>query len=70
MCACVCVPLYVHVKMRRQSDKYLANISKTVTTSRAVLTYKTEIDVHSDVKQAAKWQVYWRSFLIFLLVFQ
>jgi len=34
----VCVPLYVHVKMCRYSDKYLANISKTVTTSRAVLT--------------------------------
>ena len=37
MCAYVCVPLYVHVKMCRWSDKYLADISKTVTTSRAVL---------------------------------
>ena len=27
-------------------------------TSRAVLTYKAEIDVHDDVKQALKWQVF------------
>ena len=38
MCARVCVPLCVHMKMCRWSDKYLANISITVTTSRAVLT--------------------------------
>ena len=29
-----------------------------MTTSRAVLTYKKEIDVHSIVKQAAMWQVF------------
>jgi len=33
MCACVFVPLHMHVKMCRWSDKYLANISKTVMTS-------------------------------------
>jgi len=59
MCAYVCMPLYVHVKMRdnvvylqtkrkikywdlqcvkmcRWSDKYLANISKTVTTNQSL----------------------------------
>jgi len=58
MSACACVPLYVHMKICRSSDEYLANISKPVTMSCEVSTYKTEIDVHSDVKQAAKWQVF------------
>jgi len=54
MCAFVRVPLYVHVKMCRQSDKYLANISKTVTMPSAVLTWKTEIDVHSIEKTSSE----------------
>jgi len=46
----MCVGVCVHGKMCRYSDKCSANIRKTVTTSRAVITWKTEIDDHCDIK--------------------
>jgi len=57
-CACVCLPLYVNVKMCSKSDKYLANISQNVTTSCAVY-IETEIDVRSVAEQ-----VYCGKFLV------
>ena len=56
MCACVCVPLYV----RLESVFKMMNINKYKPNCDDVtcnIKVETEIDVHSDVKQAVKWHV-------------
>jgi len=73
VCLCVCAYICACVTVQRKWS-ISTNISKTVTTSRAMskdFLYKTkpinwhthipceiELDVHSDVKQIVKWQVF------------